>query len=216
MRIAKASMKDFSMLGDLFCQHDRTGRGHLCRGYHEQGPDYSAGPDLTVRHIAELISSGRSGSVIIVNDMRPIGIVTERDLRGEGGRTLTRSLPRLRVRDIMTSPVVTIGPKESVAKAARKMASLQFRRLPVINEDQLIGMLTENDIEDLPILDRETREWKTRTTPAATTREGAGEPTGYRENCENFSYDLNRWVRAEGGPLLCSECRELFVKYPTE
>ena len=63
--------------------------------------------------------------------------MTERDFV-EKVAALDKVPSQVRVRDIMTSPVVTIGPKESVAKAARKMASLQFRRLPVINEDQLI------------------------------------------------------------------------------
>ena len=78
-------------------------------------------------------------------------------------------------------------------------------------------MLTENDIMKMsPSLIEITREWKTITTPATTEKEQES-LTGYCENCENFSYDLRQTGGASGrGPLLCSECRELFVKDPTE
>ena len=62
---------------------------------------------------------------------------------------------------IMTAPLVTIGPRDSVADAARKMARLGLRRLPVVDKEQLVGMLTENDVLRIsPSLIDITREWQ--------------------------------------------------------
>lgn len=117
-------------------------------------------PSLTVRDIATLMRSWKVGSVIIIEDGRPVGIVTERDFV-EKVVAEDRRPSEVRALDIMSRPLVTVGPKESVADAGRKMAQLRLRRLPVVVGDQLIGMLTENDITRLsPSLLEITREWR--------------------------------------------------------
>lgn len=173
-------------------------------------------PNLTVRDIGILMRSWKVGSVIILEDGRPIGIVTERDFV-EKIVAEDRIPTQVRARDIMSSPLVTIGPKESVAEAGRKMGRLRLRRLPVVVGDQLIGMLTENDITRLsPSLIELTREWRGIASPADYEQEPVS-MAGYCENCENYSYDLRQTGGASGrGGLLCSECREIFVRDPTQ
>ncbi len=100
--------------------------------------------NLSAKDIAVLMTSWKVGSVILVENDQPVGIVTERDI--------VEKLVSQDIRPsdvcasmIMTEPLVTIGPRDSVADAARKMARLGLRRLPVVDKEQLVGMLTEND-----------------------------------------------------------------------
>ena len=171
-------------------------------------------PDLTAKELATLMRSWKVGSVIIIEDGVPLGIVTEKDFV-EKLVAEDRRPSEVKARDIMSSPLVTIGPRESVANAGRKMAQLRLRRLPVVVGDQLIGMLTENDITRLsPSLIEITREWKSINAPVTDEREPMS-LQGYCENCENFSYDLRQTGGASGrGSLLCAECREIFVRDP--
>ncbi|HHT75588.1 MAG TPA: CBS domain-containing protein [Euryarchaeota archaeon] len=173
-------------------------------------------PNLTARDIAILMRSWKVGSVIILEDGRPIGIVTERDFV-EKIVAEDRRPADVKAGEIMSSPVVTIGPRESVAEAGRKMGRMRLRRLPVVEGDQLIGMLTENDITRLsPSLIELTREWRGISTPVEAEREPVS-MAGYCENCENYSYDLRQTGGASGrGGLLCAECREIFIRDPTQ
>lgn len=174
-------------------------------------------PNLTARDIATLMKSWKVGSVIIIEDGKPMGIVTERDFV-EKLVAENRMPVEVRARDIMSQPLITVGPKESVANAGRKMAQLRVRRLPVVVGDQLIGMLTENDITRIsPSLIEITREWRGINAGGETEREPVS-LSGYCENCENYSYDLRQAGGVGGGrgPLLCPECREIFIRDPTE
>ncbi len=175
-------------------------------------------PDLTAREAAFLMKSWKVGSVVVVEDGSPTGIVTERDFVDKV--VAENKLPsKMTVREIMSSPLVTIDPKTSVEEAARKMSSLGVRRLPVVVGDQLVGMVTENDILKLsPTLIQITREWSgIRSGSIEQDREREG-LAGYCENCENYSYDLQLMGGVGGGrgSLLCPECRDIFVKDPTE
>jgi CBS domain-containing protein len=171
-------------------------------------------PELSARDLGVLMRSLKVGSVIIIEDGRPQGIVTERDFV-EKLVAEDRRPSEVRARDIMTRPLVTVGPKDSVADAARKMAKLQMRRLPVVVGEQLVGMLTENDITRLsPSLIEITREWGNINGSVPFERE-PGSFSGYCENCDNYSYDLRQAGAVSGrGPLLCSECRDIFIRDP--
>jgi len=182
-------------------------------------------PDMTIREAAFLMKSWKVGSVIIVEDGTPVGIITERDLVDKVVAD-NKSPSKIAVREIMSSPLITASPRDTLASAAKRMASLGVRRLPVVVGDQLMGMLTENDILRIsPLLIELTREWRSvgRTEVGEEhqeIREGMEEESlvGYCENCENFSYDLQSVGGVGGGrgSLLCRECREIFLRNPTE
>ena len=87
------------------------------------------------------------GCVVAIQNDDIIGVVTKGDV-------IKNSLLRLqdpkstRVSTIMTTPVVTIGPDESLEEAARIMSSRQVSKLPVIEDDSglLVGIITASDI----------------------------------------------------------------------
>jgi CBS domain-containing protein len=162
-------------------------------------------PEMTVKEAAVLMREQNVGSLIIVEDELLVGIVTERDFLNK--IVSENKVPsKIRVRDIMTSPLITATAKESLSDAAKKMSTMHVRRLPVVKGDQLVGVLTENDVLRIsPSLIELTREW------SRVNRGGIGrekEPqvfTGYCENCGQFSIDL----RLNSGELRCPECRDL-------
>jgi len=84
------------------------------------------------------------GSVIVTDKQKPVGIITERDitrasLRGD-------SLLKLPVRGLMSKPVQSVGPDTEVWKAFEIMLKLGVRRLPVVDDEKLVGMVTEKDL----------------------------------------------------------------------
>jgi len=84
------------------------------------------------------------GSIIVVEKGKPIGILTERDVstrmaKGQNVRGMV-------VRNMMSKPLVTIGPSAEVWQAVEQMVRKDIRRLPVIEGDRLVGMVTERDI----------------------------------------------------------------------
>lgn len=109
----------------------------------------SAGPELLVTALAELMITHQIGSVVITNEGKlPIGIVTDKDLRKLIAAGQDPS--RLKARDIMSGPVVTIGMKDSWSDAYLTMAQHGIRHL-VITADgspnsEVKGVISEHDL----------------------------------------------------------------------
>ena len=103
------------------------------------------GPDQTVDKAAQVMKKKGIGCVIVVENNKPIGIVTERDMCY--GVVAPNKLPNtIKVKEIMTSKIRTISPKETLIETAKIMVKNNFRRLPVIENKRLIGIITSRDI----------------------------------------------------------------------
>lgn len=74
---------------------------------------------------------------------RVVGIVTQRDLQ-LGARHFREA--GVEVSEVMHTPVVTIGPGDSLASAAEQMTSHRIGGLPVVNGDRVVGVVTETDL----------------------------------------------------------------------
>ena len=84
------------------------------------------------------------GSIIVVDKQKPVGIITERDitraaLRGD-------SLLRLPARSLMSRPLQTTTPNMEIWRTFELMLKLGVRRLPVVDNDKLVGIVTEKDL----------------------------------------------------------------------
>jgi len=104
----------------------------------------TAAPERTVREIAELMRERNVGSVVVVQDDRPVGFVTDRDLAVSviaDGRDFGD-----RVADHASSPVVTAEPEMSVEEAAGLMVRHAVRRLVVVDGERLTGIVTLDDL----------------------------------------------------------------------
>ena len=85
------------------------------------------------------------GSVIVMDRERPVGIVTERDILE---RVVEQSVdPNLvEVKNIMSTPLITVEPEVNMEDAARLMAKKRIKKLVVVKEGRLIGVVTTMDI----------------------------------------------------------------------
>ena len=104
----------------------------------------TAAPERTVREIAELMRERNVGSVVLVNDERPVGFVTDRDLALSviaDGRDFGDH-----VTDHASSPVITAGPGMDVVEAAELMVRHGVRRLVVVDAERLTGIVTLDDL----------------------------------------------------------------------
>lgn len=108
----------------------------------------------SIREAAELMKARRIRHLPVMERTRLIGIVTDRDVRDampsqaaslESDNRLDL-LDKVTVRDIMTTRVVGVSPDVSIAKAAGLMCRNKIGSLPVLDEETLVGIITESDI----------------------------------------------------------------------
>lgn len=102
-------------------------------------------PDTTMKEVVATMNKFSIGSIIVVQGGRPVGIITERDILS---RQVEPCLApeTLTARHVMTSPVVTINENASIEEAARLMAKKKAKRLPVMSDGKLVGIITYTDI----------------------------------------------------------------------
>ena len=101
-------------------------------------------PNDSITDAARIMRDEDTGAVPVVEDGRPIGILTDRDIVvravAEGGQ-INRP-----VRDIVTSGVLSASPDMSTREAAELMSEHQVRRLPVVENDRLVGIVSIGDL----------------------------------------------------------------------
>lgn len=160
----------------------------------------SVEPQETIDLVSKLMKDKGIGSLIVVKKGKPVGIVTEKDIVAKVVAKDAKP-SEVKVKEIMSSPVKTIHPHDSIEDAAKLMAESSIRRLVVSEKKKLVGIITENDILKIwPDLIELTRE-VSRISPEELSVSGA---QGYCELCRVFTYDLQELQ----GQLLCRDCRE--------
>jgi len=100
-------------------------------------------PNKTIAEAAALMSEKGIGDLIVMDDNTPIGIVTERDFvrRVLAEEKSTHS----KVSEVMSRPLKVIDPEAPIKEAARRMVNNGIRRLPVIKDNKLVGIITTAD-----------------------------------------------------------------------
>lgn len=105
----------------------------------------TAPPDSTVKEVVAAMNKFDIGSIVIVQDDRPLGIITERDILRRVIE-LGLSPEALTARQIMTSPVLTISETASIEEAAELMTKKKVKKLLVLNKQKFVGVVTIIDI----------------------------------------------------------------------
>ena len=155
--------------------------------------------------VAELMDKHGLGCIIVTGKgAKPLGIITERDLVG---RVLAKNVKpdTLKAKEVMTSPLITIEPDETISEAARRMSRLNIRRLGVTYKGQLVGLLSSKDILAVMPELLETIQEKALIEGENRAQEAAEEsaPTaGYCDRCGSWSDDL----KEVNGEFLCEDC----------
>lgn len=117
----------------------------------------SISSDDTVEHAAQLMREHNIGSIPVCNNEKIVGIITDRDIvlrsAADGENVRVQS-----VREIMSSNPVVGKPDMDIRDAARIMSERQIRRLPIVEKDNLIGVVSLGDIAVEPSLKNNAKE----------------------------------------------------------
>lgn len=106
---------------------------------------WSIGPDATVYGAMELMAEREVGALVVMEGAKVIGIMSERDyarkviLRGGASKSM-------QVKEIMTTRVVYARSKQTVDECMALMTEKRIRHLPVIDEGQLVGVISIGDL----------------------------------------------------------------------
>ena len=106
---------------------------------------WSIPPDATVYEAIEQMADKKIGALVVLCGRRLDGIVTERDyarkviLKGKHSR-------ETRVRDIMTAQVLFVTPNQSIDECMRLMTSRRVRHLPVLEGENVVGIVSMGDL----------------------------------------------------------------------
>jgi CBS domain-containing protein len=102
-------------------------------------------PSATVQQAATRMYAKRTGSSLVMDDDRLVGIFTERDIVRALSGTSDAGRSSL-VRDRMTPDPEVIAPGASLGEALDRMLSGGFRHLPVVEDDRVLGMVSMRDL----------------------------------------------------------------------
>ncbi|MCP4328970.1 MAG: CBS domain-containing protein [Alphaproteobacteria bacterium] len=118
-------------------------------------------PEATVRDAAMAMKQGNCGSVLVIVEVKLVGIVTERDVIN---RVVAAALDpaATALAAVMTEHPDTIGPDDPVLKALEMMEDGSYRHLPVVERGQVLGVVSRRDFygEEKAQLDAERRLWE--------------------------------------------------------
>jgi len=101
----------------------------------------------------------------------------------------------------MTKPPATIDPSANVTEAAKKMRELKIRRLVVVEDGKLKGIITSNDIVDITPALIDVIAEKSQIAPVERPRETAP-LSGYCDRCGSWADEL----KTHDGQFLCEDC----------
>ncbi|NHJ12195.1 MAG: CBS domain-containing protein [Candidatus Thorarchaeota archaeon] len=165
-------------------------------------------PDATVREVAISMAKMDIGSLIIVDKNRPVGIITEADI-------VTRVVAEdkdpatTKVVDVMSAPLIHITPDTALTEAMRVMARSNIRRVAVLKNNSLAGIITSRDILrwSPELIDVLVESLRLRNEHATSDEEEEEDELvaygGICDSCGEYSVELS----LEDGRYLCDECR---------
>ena len=118
-----------------------------------KGSVWSVAPDDTIYRALEVMAERNVGALVVLEDGRLVGMVSERDyarkviLKGLASRDT-------RVSDVMTRDVVTVSPEHTVGDCMQRMTDGRFRHLPVLAGDRVVGVISIGDLVATIIADQ--------------------------------------------------------------
>ncbi len=170
----------------------------------------TSSPDITLLDCAKQMVKKGTGSMILKENGKIAGIVTQDDILWALVKKSAKDLNKIKAGDIATKKVYTISPETSVEEAMKKMQTTKFERLPVVSNGELVGLLTMKDIlafspglaQDLKEL-FEIREESEKRGRISKPTQKTGLIEEMCEECGNFDF-----LQTIDGRRLCEECSE--------
>lgn len=113
---------------------------------HVKGRDvWTVSGDTSVFEALQLMADKDIGAVLVTDDGRVVGIFSERDYARKvvlHGKSSKETL----VREIMTTDVITVHPDQTIGDCMALMTNKRIRHLPIVEDDQLIGLVSIGDV----------------------------------------------------------------------
>jgi|SwirhisoilCB2_FD_contig_31_33110576_length_740_multi_4_in_0_out_0_2 Predicted signal-transduction protein containing cAMP-binding and CBS domains len=115
---------------------------------------HSVSPDAAVYEAVVIMAARRVGAVLVIEQDSLVGIISAKDygsrvvLQGKNGKDVL-------VRDVMTSPVLTVGPETKVVDGMQIMTTNKIRHLPVVENGELMGVVTLGELVRAVLADQE-------------------------------------------------------------
>lgn len=101
--------------------------------------------EVTAREAAKIMSKYHIGSLIVLEEKKIIGLITEGDILRKVIAE-DKDLDETKIKDIMTEKVVTINSDKTIEDAVKVMMENRIKKLPVVDDDNLVGVITASDI----------------------------------------------------------------------
>jgi CBS domain-containing protein len=114
---------------------------------------YSVAPTDSVFKAIELMATRHIGALLVMDQGSLLGIISERDYARKV-ILKNRSSHDTPVRDIMSSPAVTVTPQDTVHHCMQLMTERRFRHLPVVESGRVVGILSIGDLVKAVIEDQ--------------------------------------------------------------
>ena len=106
---------------------------------------WSLAPDATVYEAISTMAEKNVGALLVVSEGKLVGIISERDYARKV-ILKDKSSKKTLVRDIMTSPVITVTPGHTLDECMQIMTDNRIRHLPVIEGEKLVGTISIGDL----------------------------------------------------------------------
>ncbi len=102
-------------------------------------------PNSTINEVVRKMNKFEIGSIVVADGQKPIGIITERDILRRV-LEVTVASEAMKAKEIMSAPILTIDSQATAEEAATLMNSKRIKKIPVVEEGKLIGIVTSTDI----------------------------------------------------------------------
>lgn len=162
----------------------------------------TADPGINISDAAKIMTNNRIGSLIIMRNKKPVGILTDDDIVGvvaRGGNPKSVRIGDLPVK----KKFITASPEESIMEVTKKMIKNGIKRIPVIKDGKLMGIVSDKEIllVSPELLDVLSEKLKMRVESVAIPDQII---SGICESCGEYSDSL----RNVSGSWICDDCSE--------